>query len=56
MAGPFVDQTTDLGGGCYVLISETEDHAKSMASADPLVAEGLYRFEMLEWKRVVPGL
>jgi uncharacterized protein YciI len=54
IAGPFKDQTTDLGGGCYVFAAETEDEAKKMASADPLVVEGLYDFRIYEWMKVVP--
>ncbi|MBK7705865.1 MAG: hypothetical protein IPJ30_08810 [Acidobacteria bacterium] len=53
VAGPFVDQTTDLGGGCYILAAGDEDARRALASADPLVFEGLYEFKMYEWNRVV---
>lgn len=54
MAGPFKDQTTDLGGGCYVFSAETEESAKKMADEDPLVIEGLYSYNVFEWMKVVP--
>jgi uncharacterized protein YciI len=54
MAGPFINRDSDIGGGCYVFAAETEDEAKAIASADPLVAEGLYYFKVLEWMKVVP--
>ncbi len=53
VAGPFVDQKTDLGGGCYIFAAEDETEARLMASDDPLVVEGLYDFKMYEWNRVV---
>ena len=55
LAGPFVDQSTELGGGCYVLSVRGESEAVELADADPLVKEGLYSYEMTEWKRVVPA-
>jgi uncharacterized protein YciI len=54
MAGPFVDQKGPLGAGCYVFCAESEEEAKSMASEDPLVVEGLYEFRIYEWIKVVP--
>lgn len=54
MAGPFRDQTTALGGGCYVFMAETEEEARGMAEGDPLVVEGLYDFNVYEWMKVVP--
>ncbi len=55
VAGPFAEQKTDaLGAGFYILVSETEVEAKEMATADPFVVQGLYDFQMREWKKVVP--
>lgn len=54
IAGPFADQQTALGGGCYIFAAETEPEAEAMAAADPLVTEGLYDFKMYEWIKVVP--
>lgn len=54
MAGPFKDQTTDLGGGCYVFSAETEEEARRLADGDPLVIEGLYEYKVYEWMKVVP--
>lgn len=55
VAGPFAEQNSEaFGAGFYVLISETEADAKAMAAADPLAIEGLYDFQMREWKKVVP--
>ncbi len=54
MAGPFADQNTELGGGCYVFAAETKEAANELANADPLVVEGLYDFKMHEWMKVVP--
>ena len=54
MAGPFVNQQTELGGGCYVFATPNEHEARAMAEADPLVVEGLYDFRMFEWIKVVP--
>ena len=53
VAGPFVDHGTELGGGCYILAVESEDEARQLATADPLVDEGLYDFRIYEWNRVV---
>lgn len=53
-AGPFVDQTTDLGGGFYSFQCDTEEEAKRLADKDPFVAEGLYSYRIQEWKKVVP--
>ena len=54
MAGPFADQNTELGGGCYVFSAEDETAATDLANADPLVVEGLYSFKTYEWMKVVP--
>ena len=54
MAGPFADQNTALGGGCYVFEAESEVEAKKLADADPLVVEGLYDYKVYEWMKVVP--
>lgn len=54
MAGPFTNQNTELGGGCYVFSAEDEDAARKMASDDPLVIENLYDFKVYEWMKVVP--
>ena len=53
-AGPFVDQTTELGGGIYSFACETEEEARDMANNDPLVKEGLYSYKIYEWRKVVP--
>jgi len=53
-AGPFVDQTTELGGGIYSFICETETEARNLADNDPLVKDGLYSYKMCEWRKVVP--
>lgn len=54
MAGPFADQTTDLGAGCYVFTAKDETEARSLADADPFVIEGLYDYRVCEWSKVVP--
>ena len=54
MAGPFADQTTTLGAGCYVLICDTEEQARELADADPFVIEGIYEYKIIEWMKVVP--
>lgn len=54
-AGPFVDQTTELGGGLYGFSCETEEEARELAGQDPLVVEGLYSYKIYEWKKVVPA-
>ena len=53
-AGPFVDQTTTLGGGFYGFACETEEEAKKLADGDPLVVQDLYSYKIYEWKKVVP--
>lgn len=53
-AGPFVDQTTTLGGGFYGFNCKTEEEAKNLANKDPLVVEGLYSYKIYEWIKVVP--
>lgn len=52
-AGPFADQTTELGGGLYGFACETEE-ARELADKDPLAIEGLYSYKIYEWKKVVP--
>lgn len=53
-AGPFKDQTTELGGGFYGFACETKEEANQLAADDPLVVEGLYDFKIYEWMKVVP--
>lgn len=53
VAGPFVDHETEMGGGCYILRAGSEDDARALADADPLVSEGLYDYNIYEWTRVV---
>lgn len=53
VAGPFADQTTELGGGCYIFACDDEAEARRLALADPLVVEGLYDYKIYEWIRVV---
>jgi uncharacterized protein YciI len=55
MAGPFKDQGSDLGAGCYVFAAETQEEAITLAIADPLVVEGLYDYKVYEWLKVVPA-
>ena len=54
IAGPFAEQNTELGGGCYIFAVDTEDDARTLADADPLVIEGLYDYKIREWIKVVP--
>ncbi len=54
MAGPFINQQTEIGSGCYVFAAETEDEAKKMADDDPFVIENLYDYKIYEWMKVVP--
>lgn len=54
IAGPFADQTGEMGAGCYIFSAENEEQARKMASEDPLVTEGLYEFKIYEWIKVVP--
>jgi uncharacterized protein YciI len=53
VAGPFVDHGTAMGGGCYILAVDSENEARALADADPLVSEGLYDYKIFEWTRVV---
>lgn len=53
-AGPFVDQTTELGGGLYGFQCVTEEEARELAEKDPLVVEGIYSYKIYEWSKVVP--
>ncbi len=54
MAGLFIDQNTELGGGCFVFAAETEAEARDLADQDPLVSAGLYDYKVYEWQKVVP--
>lgn len=54
LAGPFADQQTEFGAGCYVFAAESEAAARSLAEADPFVVEGIYDYKIIEWKKVVP--
>lgn len=55
VAGPFAEQNIDHNGsGFYVLAAENEVEANKLAADDPLVAEGLYDFNLREWMKVVP--
>ncbi len=54
MAGPFANQNTETGAGCYVFSAEDETVAVEMATADPFVVEGLYSFKIYQWTKVVP--
>lgn len=54
LAGPFKDQNTTLGGGCYVFAAETKAEAEQLANGDPFVIEGLYDYKIYEWMKVVP--
>jgi uncharacterized protein YciI len=55
IAGPFANQTdNELGAGCYVFAAESDEEARKLAEADPLVVEGIYTYKMWEWIKVVP--
>lgn len=54
MAGPFANQQTELGAGCYVFAAEAEAEARKMAEADPFYVEGIYDYKIREWMKVVP--
>jgi uncharacterized protein len=54
MAGPFADQQTEFGAGCYVFACETEAEARESADRDPFVIEGIYDYKVIEWMKVVP--
>ena len=54
MAGPFINQNTEMGGGCFVFLAETEAEARDLEDHDPLVLEGLYSYKIYEWHKVVP--
>lgn len=54
MAGPFADQTTDFGAGCYVLAAESEEAARKFADGDPFCIAGIYDYTIREWIKVVP--
>lgn len=55
IAGPFVNQTdNELGAGCYIFAAESEEEARKLAEADPLVVEGIYAYKIWEWTKVVP--
>lgn len=54
MAGPFADQQTEFGAGCYVFVTETEAEARELAENDPFLIEGIYDYNIIEWMKVVP--
>lgn len=54
MAGPFADQRTEFGAGCYVFAAESETEARALAEADPFVVNGIYDYKVVEWMKVVP--
>ena len=54
MAGPFADQQTEFGAGCYVFATDTEAEARKLAEADPFYVEGIYNYKVIEWMKVVP--
>ena len=54
MAGPFADQQTEFGAGCYVFATETETEARELADNDPFIIEGIYDYKIIEWIKVVP--
>lgn len=54
MAGPFADQDTELGAGCFVFSAETEQEARALAEADPFFTAGIYDYKIYEWMKVVP--
>ena len=56
MAGPFVDQSTEIGAGFYILTAESEAEARKLADGDPFRIVGIYEYKMWEWTRVVPEL
>ena len=49
MAGPFADQQTEFGAGCYVFATESETEAQKLADHDPFVTEGIYDYKIVEW-------
>lgn len=54
MAGPFANQQTEFGAGCYVFAAESEAEARELADNDPFVIEGIYDYKVVEWMKVVP--
>jgi uncharacterized protein YciI len=51
MSGPLVSgPRVAPGSGVTVLRAETEDHAQTIAAADPFVRHGLRTFELSRWR------
>ena len=46
LSGPFADRT----GGMIVVRAESLDAARAIAEADPLVASGVDRYDLREWR------
>ena len=46
LSGPFTDRT----GGMIVVRAESLDAARAIAEADPLVASGVDRYDLREWR------
>jgi len=46
LSGPFTDRT----GGMIIIRAETLDDARAVVEADPLVASGVDRYELREWR------
>jgi uncharacterized protein YciI len=46
LSGPATDRT----GGFVLLRADSLEHAHALAQADPLVARGLDRYEVREWR------
>ncbi len=54
VAGPFADQATEIGAGCYILTAGTEEAARKLADGDPFCIAGVYEYKIWEWTKVVP--
>lgn len=46
LSGPFADRR----GGMVLIRAESEEHARAIAEADPLVASGVDRYELRRWR------
>jgi uncharacterized protein YciI len=46
LSGPF----TDRRGGMLLLRAESEDAARAIAEADPLVKHGVHTYELRHWR------
>ncbi|GIV97926.1 MAG: hypothetical protein KatS3mg057_2583 [Herpetosiphonaceae bacterium] len=46
LSGPF----TDKRGGMLIISADSVEEARAIAQADPLVARGLDRYELREWR------